>query len=132
VLRTFDVDKPGPLDRRFEDTVLASTTSDSEGRYAFGGLVAGEVKIVRALKPGFVPVFAENVRVPSVVDLRLAPGVWVAGHVVDEATKAPLQGVSVKVWNDAVAGVSSAKFMEEVVSRAGGEFVFEGVPAGKV
>lgn len=125
-----------PPDRRFEDRIAASTVSGDDGRYAFTGLVAREVKILKVSKPGFVTQMKDGIRVPGRRDFRLVPGAVVTGRVLSATTKLPIEGVGIKGWYPAGAQpidpASGFRWKEEVFTNPKGDFTFEGAPAGSV
>jgi protocatechuate 3,4-dioxygenase beta subunit len=120
-----------PPDRRWEERLIKETMTDQAGRYAFEGLVPGELKTVRAGRPGFVQVFSDTVTVPSTYDIRLVAGAPVRGRIVDASTRVPIEGVGVKGWH-ASPGGPAYRWTEEVFTNTAGEYFFETAPAGTV
>ncbi len=87
-----------------------SSTTDSEGRFLFPGIDAGEYRLVFAA-PGFEVVEREGTLVPGeegseVVNLEPAPPRW--GRVIDAASGEPVAGARVSTVDPAgaVSGIS--------------------------
>jgi protocatechuate 3,4-dioxygenase beta subunit len=119
------------LIERFDVNVLASTASDSEGRYAFSGLVPGGRHYMKATAPNFITQYKDHVAVGLLADFNLKPGVRVKGLVHDAATGQPVANAVVKGWfrTPNVSDVNRLfRWEEKVRSNEAGEFIIEGAP----
>ncbi len=108
----------------FEGAVVAgpadaTATAGADGRFTIEGLPPGDLRL-RAAAPGFA---GASVKVPADqaddVTLRLVPGAWAAGKVLDRETRAPVAGAAVS-WADSSTAVSGPD----------GAFRVEPVPSG--
>ncbi len=72
----------------------AVTKTDNEGAFRLEGLTTGPF-MVRVEARGFAPALAQDVPAGAALNLRLKPGVVVAGRVVDLTTQRPVANASV-------------------------------------
>lgn len=129
----FEQGSTKPVDQWATEVVVATSTSDKDGRYGFTGLPPGEkVQAMRALKPGFISQFKDTIPTGRQVDFAMMSGVPLSGRVVDVDTGQPIAGVRVKGWFATGKVTSDAptqfRWNENVYTDKDGRYAYEGVP----
>ncbi|HEU4394397.1 MAG TPA: carboxypeptidase regulatory-like domain-containing protein, partial [Planctomycetota bacterium] len=102
-------------------TAVAAVSTEPDGRFAFDA-VPGAAHRVRAAAPGLASAVVPAPDGDAAdVTIRLQPGTFLAGRVLDAETKAPVAGARVSV-GDATGAVAATD----------GAFRIEGTPRGAV
>lgn len=114
------------------DTARAVTVFDAEGRYAIERLRPGRYVLWVAAK-GYAPSEEREleVRGDSVADVTLARGATLSGVVLDQKSRAPLEGAKVSLEGRQAGGEGSAQLFALVVTDASGRFELQGLGPGQ-
>lgn len=121
---------------QMREEIIKETVTAEDGTFVLDELEEGRKFMVRAIQPGYITKLKDNVRVGTKLDYQLVQGAQIVGRVVDQKTKAGVEGVLIrgfyKTPRSALReGVRPFRWTEHVRSGPDGEFVFQGAPAAE-